>query len=207
MKIVIQCLYTQGWLDIARVVTPNIVSYCQKHGYSWNIKCISEPYDAFEKIREIQKLFSAGEADVVVSLDCDTVISNHLIKVEDIIDGDEMFFISRDYNNINAGVFIIKNCVWARLFLEALLYRIGKPEVYCEQDAIVDFMKDNEGALEEFKILPQYKINSYHYSLYKEIPPQTHEQGNFELGDWIAHFPGCSMETRLKLIQNTPIVQ
>jgi len=86
MRITLQMLYTKSWRDIAKITVENIVNYCVKHGYNWNIQWLDEPYDAFEKIRHIQRLFEANEADVVMSLDCDLMITNYTVKVEDFLD-------------------------------------------------------------------------------------------------------------------------
>lgn len=206
MKICIQLLYTQSWLDLAKISVPNIVSYCKRRNYDWNVQCSIDPYDAFEKIRQIKNQFDSGTADVVMSMDCDAMITNYLKKIEDLIEGDEKLYLSKDYNGINTGVFIIKNSEWSKMFLSSLLEKKGLPNIHCEQDAIVGFINENKDATKEIKILPQNQINSYNYSLYKEIPPQSHDDGDFRLGDFVIHFPGISMNERLKMMKNTPVI-
>jgi len=120
-KIVLQIIYTHDWLDIAKIVVPNAVDYCRRHGYSWNIQCVSYPYNAFDKIKNIQTLFNSNEADYVVSMDCDTLITNHNHKIEDYILPTEDFFICKDYNGINAGCWTI--CI-SELFLNSSIYAL-----------------------------------------------------------------------------------
>jgi len=203
MRIVLQLLYTKSFRDLARIVVPNIVDYCVKRGYNWNILWLDEPYDAFEKIRHIQRLFEADEADVVMSLDCDLLITNYDIKVEDFLDEEHDFYVCKDFYNINCGTFIIKKSEWSKFFLGSLII-LGKQfkTVYCEQDAVIKYMDAFEGT-EEIKILPHPSINSYKYELYPEIPPQTKEQGQWEEGCFIMHLAALGMQTRLDILNET----
>lgn len=209
--ICIQCLYTQSWLDIAKIVVPNIIGYCQKHGYSWNIQCISEPYDAFEKIRQIQGIFQRNEADVVMSMDCDAIITNYTVKIEDFIKDKGWLFLCKDYNGINCGVFIVVNNGYSKIGLDCLLAKQYNLGVYCEQDALDSYLKVIEPIAIKYnyptvEILPHSSINSYKYELYPEIPPQTHEQGQWQEGDFVLHLPGIGMEKRKEILENIKII-
>jgi len=210
-------LYTKGWVDIAKITTPNIVNYCRKHDYSWNIQCIGEPYDAFEKIRQIQGIFERNEADVVMSMDCDALITNYTIRIEDFIEGDErnFFFVCRDYNGINTGTFLITKYGGQTKFLNYLLSLKDKNIIMggksficsCEQDALNIVMYMYNGLpYSKVKVLSHPSINSYMYELYPEIPPQTHEQGQWQEGDFILHLPGIGMGQRKQILSNTKVI-
>lgn len=199
--ICLQMLYTKSWVELAKVTTPNIVNYCLKHGYSWNIQCIDAPYDAFEKIRQIQKIFSNDEADVVWSLDCDVLITNYTKKVEDYLDEENKLFLCKDYNGINCGSFIVVKSEWSLQLLEKIIYYSKYDDIYCEQDALQRYMKIR--GCENIRKLPHPSINSYLYENYPEIPTQTHEQGQWNIGDFILHLPGIGMEERFKILNET----
>ena len=201
MKVCMQMLYTQGWLELAKITIPNIVNYCRKHGYSWNIQCISEPYDAFEKITSITKMFESGEADVVVSLDCDSLITNHSIKIESFLDDVNKAYFCNDYNGLNAGIFIIKKSDWSGMFLFYCLNLKGVPNMDSEQDAINHFVKYCP-IKSKIKILPHPSINSYLYKNYPEIPEQEHKQGEWEKGDFILHLPALTIEKRISIFND-----
>lgn len=205
MRICIQCLYTKSWLDIAKITVPNITAYCQKKGYSWNIQCIDEPYDAFEKIRQIQGLFERDEADVVMSMDCDTIITNYNRRIEDFIEDGKEFYITNDYNGVNTGIFLCVKSNRQKVFLEFLYSCKSFPEVYCEQNAIEKWLSlyPNDA---QMKTLPHPSINSHEYSLYENIPAQSHEQGQWEYGDFILHLPGIGMEQRKQILSNTKVI-
>ena len=208
MKIVVSVLYTDSWVDIARVVLPNLYQYCKRHGYYLDARCFPEPYPSdfgFRKIDVIKELFLYQNTDIVWSLDLDTMITNHRMKIEDFVDEDHDFFITKDYNGINGGSFIVKKSDWAIKFLDYLLNCKGCLTIYCEQDAINDYMQVNAND-PKIKILPHPSINSYHYELYHEIPKQKHEQGNWQEYDFVLHLPGIGMSKRLAILKSTKII-
>jgi len=200
-------LYTKGWLDIAKITMPNVVNYCRKHNYLWNIQCIDEPYDAFEKIKQIQGIFERDEADVVMSMDCDCLVTNYTKKIESLLNDKYHFYISKDYNGINAGVFICKNTEWCKWFLSESLELKGEPKIYCEQDAFSAMIRNLNMFADKVCFLRQGTINAYQYELYSEIPPQTEEQGQWVEGkSFILHLPGVSMGLRQQILSNTKVI-
>lgn len=203
----VQLLYTKSWTKLSDIVVPALTKYCIKHGYKTNIKEVQEPFDGFEKLREIKRIFENNEADVVLSIDCDALITNFNVTIESLI-SDRILNLSKDYNNWNCGVFIMQNAVWAIPFIELLLSKSGKQGIYCEQDAIIDWV--NSESLEDvyhvINQIPQYKVNSYLYESYPEIPPQTEEQGQWVQGEsFILHLPGIGMDKRIEILKNTKI--
>lgn len=204
-KITVQCLYTSDWLDIAKIVIPNLVSYCGKHGYNWNVQCVGEKYNHFEKIKQIKKTFENNEADYVMSIDCDATFTNHTITIESIIDEQHSFWITEDVHGINGGVFIAKNNQWCKEFLDYILSFEGVAN--CEQDAISLFMADNPEDT-NIAILPQRIMNTYLYENYPQYGIQTEEKGQWiECKSFILHLPGIGMNERLNILKNTPIAK
>jgi hypothetical protein len=207
MKILIQILYTESWKDIADAVLPNYQKYCDKNGYELVAIQQSGSYNGFDKIKYILQLFKNG-CDICWSLDCDTMVTNHNIKIEDFISEDYDAYFTKDYNGLNCGSFIIRRCAWAEEFMCSVLALEGEDGIYCEQDAILAHF--NRGLNTEYnriKFLPQSTINSYKYELYPEIPPQTHEQGQWQEGDFVLHLPGLGMEQRLNILKNTKVTE
>jgi len=202
MKIAAQLIYTQDWVDIAKVVAPNLVRYCKRHNYVVSVKCVSSPFDAFQKIEFIRDLFAAG-IDIAISFDCDALVTNHNYKIEEIIDFEHSFYVSKDVNGINCGVFILRNTPWAAKFIDYLLSL--RFVVNCEQDAVVKYVTEFPND-PQIGILPQSVINAYKYGLYPEFGTQTEENGEFVEGkSFVLHLPGCSQEKRLEILKNTPI--
>lgn len=208
-------LYTDSWLELAKVSLPNIVRYCIKHDYRWNIQRIKEPYDAFDKIRNIQKIFSDNSAHVVMSMDCDSIITNYNIKVESFLDDENDFYITKDCNAINAGVFIVKNTEWGNNFVNKVYdYEERYRQSGCEQNAIERYI----GIFGEDKIkylsypsINSYPLNEYYPSYgrwgYKEGDVIEKPDNEWHEGDFILHAPGLPLEKRLSILKNTPIIR
>jgi len=206
--IVIQMLYTQSWLDLAKVTTPNLVSYCRKHGYSWNIQCISEPYDGFEKIRQILKCFEAKECEVVWSMDCDSGITDYGKRFEDFTDASHDVFFTTDINGLNCGIFGIKKSAWSITFLKMLLSYHGQDGMECEQNAVDRYIKTN--GTHKIKIIKDSCFNDYPLDEYKpnygkwdykegdvvEVP-----HNNWNDKSFIIHVPGLPYNRRLELLK------
>ncbi len=202
MRICLQMLYTKSWMDIAKIVCPNVVNFCIKHGYSWNMQWLQEPYDAFEKIRHIQRLFAANEADAVMSLDADILITNYTKKVEDFLDDKHDIYFAEDLNGINCGTFIVKDSCFSKMFLERSLSVQGYPKVYCEQDAFNHILNVPYTYLwDKVKILPHPSINSFKYELYPEIGLQTEDKGQWvQDSSFILHLAALGMKTRFDIL-------
>lgn len=204
MQIAIQILYTTGWKDIADIVLPVAKNYCDKHGYKLVDVEYNEPAQSdmgYDKFRWVKKL-SVVDVDVIFCLDLDTLITNHGVTVESFLDEEHDFYICKDYNSINAGSFIIRKSLWAESFIDFVLSQQGIDKMYCEQNAIEKYMELNPQE-QKIKVLPHPSINSYFYGLYPEIPAQTHEQGEWVMGDFILHLPGVSLERRKQILEKT----
>lgn len=202
MKIAILMLYTESWQGIAGVSVPNAAEYCHRHHYDLKLEVYEKEFSGFEKLHHIKKLLE--KYDAVWPLDCDTLITNHKIRLEDFL-AEQDFYITKDYNGVNAGSFIIKKSNRYPKLIDFLISCQKYEHIYCEQDAIANYIKDDPS--NGIKILPHPSINSYLYENYPDIPPQTHEQGQWEIGDFVLHLPGIGMERRMEILKSTPILK
>jgi hypothetical protein len=128
------------------------------------------------------------------------------IKLEDIIkDEQKHFVITTDINGINAGSFFVKNSKEGNDYINTMIQCIGYfPN---EQDFIIESY-NNIICREIITLYPQKKFNSY---LYSEIYYPHHGErfwqgidtlgnsGKWELGDFLIHFAGMSLEERMNL--------
>lgn len=192
---------SHSWQELANLVLPVMQAYCNKNGYGLEIKFIPSTFE-FHKIRAI--LSALEKSNVVFCLDLDTLITNHQIKFESFLDAEHDFYITQDINEINSGAIIAKNT----LFVRGLLNYVLLSGAENEQNGFKPHMNNPE-----VKILPHPSINSYPYDEYAPtwglIPGRvplfgiggkpTHEQGNWEPGDFIAHLPGLPLSRRIEI--------
>lgn len=201
MTVAIQILFTSGWKELADLVLPVAKSYCEKHGYKFiNVEYPEYPSDfGYNKLRWVINLFKEN-IDIVWCLDLDTMITNHIIRVEEFIDKENNFWICKDLNGINAGSFIIKKSEWSLIFLEYLLNQQGKENMHCEQDAIREYINTHDD--HSIKILPHPSINSLLYENYPEFNNVTETQGQWQKGNFVLHVPGIGYEKRKEILTN-----
>ena len=214
--------------------------YCEKHGYKLHhtndagsslagcniafqtpIPEDSVPFglgrtlfiqNAFEKYPESEWIFST---------DCDSMITNMDIKLEDIIkeyaDENTHVLIPTDCNGINCGNMFIKNSPIGKAFLDTII--AGIPlyrnwyllENQLIQDLCVGTYLTEQGVIpggtlwgRVCKIVTQRGFNSYDY---KELPllknrPNYNDilgnNGEWKEGDFMIQWPATSLEYRIK---------
>lgn len=198
---------SESWGELGNLVIPNMQAYCKKHGYHFDIWVIPPKFE-FEKIKMILNLLEDG-IDTIFCLDLDTLITNHNIKVESFLDDDHDFYLTKDINTWNTGSIIVRNTEWAQDWLDYILNHQG--EIENEQTVIMRDMR--VGDLPKVRVLSHPSINSYPYEEYaptwgliegwepttgsKEKP--THEQGDWQVGDFVAHLPGLPVARRIEI--------
>src|SRR5690242_19869072 len=111
MRICISILYTKDWEELADIVIPNVEIYAAKHGYELVAKKYNQRFSGYEKLIHVKELLT--ECGAVWSLDLDTLITNHNIKIESFLHTHSGLFICKDVNGLNAGSFIFRNRQWS----------------------------------------------------------------------------------------------
>jgi len=200
----------------------NKAKYAEKHGYSAFLKT-----DGFQPGSDIgfQKIYMAKEV-FANNPDCewlwwtgtDAMITNFACKMEDRIDNDYHVIIATDVNGINADSFLLRNSPEGREFLDEVLSKeeemiphwdkeqraiaitLGLPAT-SEHWPISPFVHMNEKYASIAKIVPQRFMNSYNYHLYhyQDYRDKLGIDGNWQIGDWLIHWPGTSLEHRIHL--------
>lgn len=203
MRTTVLTTISDSWKELGDTVLPVMAAYCKKQVYSFEVRTIPSTFE-FHKIHAVLDVLASGE-DLVFCLDSDILITNHTRMVEEFIDSEHDLFITQDINEINIGSFIVKNTFWAR---GLLCYVAECSDAENEQNGFKPHMENPE-----VKILPHPSINSYPYDEYAPtyglIPGRspllgitgrpTHEQGNWEPGDFIAHLPGLPLQRRIEI--------
>lgn len=204
--IIFTSLHTPNYNGLAEITLhSNKDLYCKKHNYPLIVKTNSfrNIPIGYEKAYLVKyALETYPSCEWVFFSECDTLITNMNIKLEDIIkDEQKHFVITTDVNNINAGSFFVKNSNDGIRFIEEMINSIGKYEH--EQAFIIDSYFGVGNFKNIISLYPQKTFNSYNYYLYGNAYPLGMDiQGNngrWEHGDFIIHFPGMTCEDRIRL--------
>lgn len=215
MKVLIH--YTFGWQSLLDCVYPNLREYCQKHRYQLSVLCVNDypKYTGEFKIKQIMNELEYGEVGLV--LDADTYITNHLFNFQKFVDNDHDLYLTKDINGVNTGVFIVKMTAWMQNVFNYISNSIQSGNFDCEQNAIEEYI--NIFGLDRIKIVEHPAFNSYPIELYapsygkigyqegEYVKKPEHKDGAWQMGDFILHAPGLTIEKRIELFKNTPVVK
>lgn len=181
----------------------NKVEYANRHGYLAFAKTVNfrNINAGFEKIFFLQEMmYNSSNIEWIHWTGSDTLYMNHNIKLESIIDNNYHFIICADRNVImNADSFLIRNTPEGRAYIDAIAesYPRFMNHYWVENQSMLEHYEIFKGIT---KILPQRTMNSYDYSLYGGSSiDQTGNDGNYQPGDFLIHWPGTSVEARLGL--------
>jgi len=176
-------------------------AYTLRHGYT---RITDESaYDStrafsWSKIPLVQKYLS--EYDFLIWMDADVLVTNHDIKMEIFIammKPDAFMFVGHDFQNLNMGIFVIRNCPLAHEFLKDAWNKTEYLDhIWWEQAAVIDLWKNSEKYQPHMDILPCEHINilnAFHY----QISPRVH----WLPGDFCIHFAGIHDKDTLVKIQ------
>ena len=175
--------------------------HAKKHGYTriTDESVFDVTRDAtWSKIPLLQKYLP--DYDYIMWIDGDVLITNQDRKINefiDLIDPGKFLFIGRDFQGLNAGVFIIKNCPEALEFLSEVWTREDMArKLFHEQTAMTDLLatpKYNG----KVQIIPHQFINIMNAYDYR-MDPRVH----WMPGDFCIHFAGIKdVSIRLALQQ------
>jgi len=189
MKIGILSITNESYWPVSDITRHVNVEYASSHDYVFNMS-IHPPAPWAEtvwgKITYLKKRLS--EFDWVMWIDADAMVMNHRIKIEDLIakcSPEANLIISSDLHGLNAGVFIIRNCLWSKVLLSAVEDKKDDylSHKYPEQEAM-DSVISEIGNKERVAYLPQWLLNQFWLQW---IP-----------GDFIIHHAGGSVEDKVK---------
>lgn len=183
--------------------TQNKKKYAKKHNYlnfckTRNFYNVTWGYEKIWFIRDL--LLEHKNIDWFWWTGCDSLITNFNILLENIIDDNYSFIFATDCRNINVDSFLIKNNEKSLTYINHLIegYSNYSKNPWAEQQAIIDSYQYNYDII---KLVPQKILNSYDYNLYKDCQPidTFGNNGQWEKGDLLIHWPGTSLWDRINL--------
>jgi len=172
---------------------PSKQEYAKLHGYDFYVREDSNPERAVGWTKIDIALDKIENYDWILYVECDAMIMNQTIRLENLIDNNYDIIIAdskyrSDYTGVNTGVMLMKCSPWSRDFLQSLN---EKSEFFhtnwFEQGAIIQAIRNDDIRL-HFKLVDNRLFNSYYH---KDTPDD-----NFRFGDFICHCAGTSNETR-----------
>lgn len=209
-SITLVALATPNLIEFSQYTIRSFVDYAWKWGYQFHLCTTSlEParHPAWSKIKLFQSLLKDGASDWYVWLDADLIITNPDIPMEKFISeygskADVIVSIERRdglerQDDINSGMFLVRNSPWARYFLQRVWdvgYQRFANQHGWEQSAIEELLKTDEFRNnEKFKKAPVRCIQSLLRLVDKE------DKNDYELwrpGDFAAHMVGATTGLR-----------
>lgn len=173
--------------------------YCSLHGYDFiysNRSLDSSRHPAWSKILLIKKVIDQGKYDWVFWTDADSLITNHTIKLESLIDKNYAIILNGEGNDVCSGQVLIKNCKWSIDFLNRVYNHKEFINHPIWENAAFNFEYANniKKANERIKLIEQRKINSFAPEvLAKVFGVLGNDKICFQPGDFIIHFAGCGI--------------
>lgn len=179
--------------------------YCKYYKYDFIIKLL-EYCNGWDKLLLLYEKLNE-DYDYIMTSDADVVITNRDKSIDEIIlnyDNDNIFMlITKDFNSINSGNIIWKNCKETKDFLKKVLdektnirYTLKSPfkpiGIYEQPSIIYLINKEYEYYKNKIKIIPQYEMNSYMPIVCKN--DFIDNRGKWEVNDFLIHFAGFNYE-------------
>jgi hypothetical protein len=240
--IVVTSLHNEAFEPLAEwTLYKNKLQYCLKHGYKLHYS--KDGGDKVSGLKMMAKLppipdthhpmgwgkiylmkeamDKYPEATWIFNTDCDVMITNMDIKLEEIIkkyasEGTHVM-VPADCNGINCGNMLIRNSAIGRAFLDTVI--AGMPlyrhwymfENQLIQDLFVGTHLEETGVTpggtfwaRVGKVLPQRVINSYDYSNLPKLKNRPEYKdilgtdGQWQEGDFLIQWPSTDLEYRIK---------
>lgn len=157
---------------------------------------------AWSKILALKTAIKSREYDWIMWMDSDLVITNFGTRIESLLPSDPAidFLISRDCNDINTGVLLIRASKSALASLDEIYggahvtSQLLK-DVWWEQRSFINLYNASPSLRNRTLEVPQKTFNAYPPSL------SCHEEGGigWSTADFIVHFPGTPDDARERL--------
>jgi len=199
-------LHDANYSDLAVITDAPKREYCERYGYQFHVldEMKYSTITGFNKIHFTLDLFKQHpEIEWLLFSECDAMITNLNIRIEDRIDDDYHFIVPVDRLNINSGNFLARNSEQGRAYLQMIVdsEQAYKDVAWAEQQVIIDSIEQYQDIV---KIVPQKYMNSYEPEIYDYCDARFDVLGNsgaWEPGDWIVHWPGTYKPTRIARAQ------
>lgn len=207
LKAISSC--NSSYINLMEKTSISIKNFCEKNGFDYEIRIISDNYTkpaSWYKVDFLLDEINKNQHEYILWVDTDAIIHDvNFNIVEDIIMRytDKEIFLSKDYNNLNCGIILLKCSEYTKNLFETVasmtqyLYHI-----WWEQAAFLDLYSQNYlDCKNKIQVIDQVLFNSYFYQEYSDAPPNSY--GQFDKNkSFIVHFPGMSFQKKLHYAYN-----
>ncbi|MDE2019715.1 MAG: hypothetical protein KGJ13_05220 [Patescibacteria group bacterium] len=197
-----------GSLNFSGIAEKSYGEYASRHGYGM----ITEKFEksgngaghpSWQKLALLQRMIHGTEADWLMWVDTDSLVTNHTTAIDGIINdynGDDIFLVvSRDWSDDSpwsAGVMLIKVCATALAFLMVSQKYTRFMDSGCwDQSAMHEVWRTHERFTDGIRILPRRVLQSV---------PRECSSGvlaPWQRGDFIAHATGVPNEVKHRIME------
>jgi hypothetical protein len=209
MNFAIVTMHDSNYSELADITfNQNKQPYCLRHGYQLFAKTDnfspgnSKYFDKFRYLLEVMQAHS--EVSWCWWLDCDAMITNWSVPISRWCNNQYHLVISVDRYNLNNGSFFIRNSQQGRDYLQHILsledqYLTAR---WPDQQPMIDLTEQYQSIM---YLHPQRDFNSYDYDFYHRDHGNTEDcdlfghSGNWIPGDFVCHYPGIQLKTRIEL--------
>ncbi len=199
MKIGIFTQYNEPFKPVADITIPVLQDYANRHGYDLHVS-VDPPiarsivWDRYKVIADNIRFY-----DWVAHFDADVLVTNHHIRLEEFTDHGKSVVMSRATREdgttmFNDGVALFRNRPDMDYILDFVNNHQSTHNILCGQDVFEYgplFLRDC------IHVERQKSINSFLYRSEYNMPETT--LGNWTMGDFVLHLPGCSNQRRVDI--------
>lgn len=207
MRILVFTQYGDNYRGIAEITTPVMRQYCDRHGYLFEELILDGTGDEYyyKKHEFIRDVFDEDKADAVFYLDCDAIITNHTMRLEDFIPYGASFLITEHAGELNGGVIFVRKTNRGNDVNNFILAHRNKFE---NEQNVLNHYKSELLYANEMNVRPHPSFNSLDYSQYVEFPNiRKPEEGHWVEGCFILHTPALSISSRIEVLKNAKITR
>jgi hypothetical protein len=190
----------ESYIDLVSEAIQNKRDYCARQGYDFiyleHSMDKSRPVP-WTKILLVENVLLSNKYDWVFWSDADAIFTNFNIRLENFLDNNYDFIVSKDFNNINTGNFFMKRSRNSFRLLRSIYSQkqyINHP--WWENEATIFLYATNPKIQSITKIIDQRLINSYS----PKVLGSGIEPWHWQPGDFIIHFASARGERIRELI-------
>lgn len=191
-----------GWPELADMITPYWQEYCRKHGYKFHVEMGIKPgyedvHSSFSKTAQVLDYYKKEMPDALWVVDFDMLITNFDVMAHQFVSAKHAITITKDINGLNSGSYFLSGfwttkCeLWLKTVLSLRKYTTS------EQHAMWWIAAAYH---DDTFYWPHPSFNSIDYAMYPAFEKSySHEQGQWQPGDFLVHLPGMSLSQRIDL--------